>query len=55
MSSIEYLQSISIADRLIGNNSIYKVADQSFDTIQSTIARMKLSAYPLNTEIKVSV
>jgi NTE family protein len=50
---IAYFQSISIADRLIGNNSIYKVADQSFDAMQGTIARMKLSAYPPDIEIEI--
>lgn len=50
---IAYFQSISIADRLIGNNSIYKVADQSFDAMQGTIARMKLSAYPPDIEIDI--
>jgi len=50
---IAYLKSISIADRLIGNNSMYKVADQSFDAMQGTIARMKLSAYPPDIEIEI--
>lgn len=31
--------------------SLYKVADKSFDTMQNTIARMKLSAYPPDIEI----
>lgn len=50
---IAYLQSITIADSLIGKNSIYKVADQSFDAMQGTIARMKLSAYPPDIEIEI--
>lgn len=50
---IAYLQSASIADRLIGNNSMYKVADRSFDAMQGTIARMKLSAYPPDIEIEI--
>ncbi|HFU74044.1 MAG TPA: serine protease, partial [Helicobacteraceae bacterium] len=31
--------------------SLYKVADKSFDTMQNTIARVKLSAYPPDIEL----
>ena len=34
-------------------NSMYKIADQSFDAMQGTIARMKLSAYPPDIEIEI--
>ena len=30
-----------------------KIADQSFDAMQGTIARMKLSAYPPDIEIEI--
>ncbi len=34
-------------------DNMYNIANKSFDTMQSTIARMKLSAYPPDMEIKI--
>lgn len=34
-------------------NGMYTITNKSFDTMQSTIARMKLSAYPPDIEIKI--
>jgi len=34
-------------------NGMYAISNKSFDTMQSTIARMKLSAYPPDIEIKI--
>ena len=48
-----YLQSIANIDSIKAKSSIYKVADQSFDAMQGTIARMKLSAYPPDIEIEI--
>ncbi|SMD32457.1 NTE family protein [Reichenbachiella faecimaris] len=34
--------------------SIYEVADRAFDTMQSSIARMKITTYPPDVEIKIA-
>ena len=49
-----YLSNISIPDSL-AKNGIYEIANNSFDTMQSSIARMKLSAYPSDIEIDIPV
>ena len=33
---------------------MYKVADRAFDTMQSSIARMKIATYPPDVEIKIA-
>jgi NTE family protein len=48
-----YLKSIAIPDTFTLQNSMIKIADQSFDAMQGTIARMKLSAYPPDIEIEI--
>ena len=48
-----YLESIASIDSIMAKNTMYKVADQSFDAMQGTIARMKLSAYPPDIEIEI--
>jgi NTE family protein len=50
---IEYLKDIAIPDTFTSSNSMIKIADQSFDAMQGTIARMKLSAYPPDIEIEI--
>ena len=48
-----YLKSIAIPDTFTVQHSMIKIADQSFDAMQGTIARMKLSAYPPDIEIEI--
>lgn len=48
-----YLKSIAIPDTFTVEHSMIKIADQSFDAMQGTIARMKLSAYPPDIEIAI--
>jgi len=48
-----YLRNITLPDAFSLENGMYKVADQSFDAMQGTIARMKLSAYPPDIEIEI--
>jgi NTE family protein len=50
---IEYLKDIAIPDTFTSSNSMIRIADQSFDAMQGTIARMKLSAYPPDIEIEI--
>jgi NTE family protein len=33
---------------------MYEVADKAFDTMQSTIARLKIAAYPPDIEIEIA-
>lgn len=49
---ISYLKSLSVSDSFMQRTSMYQVAEQSFDAMQGTIARMKLSAYPPDIEIE---
>ncbi|MEA2099665.1 MAG: patatin-like phospholipase family protein [Campylobacterota bacterium] len=48
-----YLVDIALPSSKIDSYSVYSVANKSFDTMQSAIARMKLSAYPPDIEIKI--
>ncbi len=48
-----YLVEKAFPTTKIEKDSMYDIANKSFDTMQSTIARMKLSAYPPDIEIKV--
>jgi len=50
----EYLNTISFADSLT-KNGMYVIANNSFDTMQSSIAKMKLAAYPSDIEIDIPV
>ena len=36
------------------NWGMYDVADKAFDTMQSTIARLKIAAYPPDVEIEIA-
>ena len=49
---VSYFKSIAAPDSFAQRTSMYQVADQSFDAMQGTIARMKLSAYPPDIEIE---
>ena len=48
-----YLISIAFPRSEIESESMYNIANKSFDTMQSTVARMKLAAYPPDVEIKI--
>jgi NTE family protein len=49
----EYMSKISLPDSITSQNGMYVIANKSFETMQGTIARMKLSAYPPDIEIDV--
>jgi len=49
----EYFAEIAIPDSLSLKYGAYQVADNSFDSMQGTIARMKLATYPPDVEIIV--
>jgi NTE family protein len=49
----DYMSNISLPNFTNEKNGIYSVADKSFEAMQSTIARMKLAAYPPDIEIEV--
>ncbi|WP_415396434.1 patatin-like phospholipase family protein [Sulfurimonas sp. CS5] len=49
----EYMGKVSLPDSITSKNGMYAIAYKSFETMQSTIARMKLSAYPPDIEITV--
>lgn len=49
----QYLNKVQLPKAISIENGIYKVADSSFDSMQSTIARMKLATYPPDIEITV--
>ena len=48
-----YLKTISLPDTLIKEDSMYVIADKSFETLQGALARMKLAAYPSDIEIDI--
>ena len=50
---IEDLQG-SIETRVENDWSVYEIADQAFDAMQSTIARQKLAAYPPDVKIEIA-
>jgi len=49
----EYMQSISLPQSLTAEQGIYTVANKSFETMQGSIAKMKLAAYPPDIEINI--
>ncbi len=49
----EYLSKISLPDSITNEKGMYMVANQSFEAMQSTIARMKLATYPPDIEIDI--
>ena len=48
-----YFKQVKLPDIMNFENGVYKIADNSFDAMQGTIARMKLAAYPPDVEIEV--
>jgi len=51
----EYMNRLSIPDNFISENNVYTVANKSFETMQGTLARMKLAAYPPDVEIDIPI
>lgn len=49
----DYMAKISLPDSVANENGMYVIADKSFESMQSTIARIKLSAYPPDIEIDI--
>lgn len=49
----EYMRKIPLPNSMKTKNGMYDIANRSFESMQSTIARMKLSAYPPDIEIVV--
>ncbi len=50
---LAYLKDIAIPDYFTEQESMYRIADRSFDAMQGTIARMKLAAYPPDITIDI--
>jgi len=51
----EYMNRLSIPDSFRSENNVYTVANKSFETMQGTLARMKLAAYPPDVEIDIPI
>ncbi|MEN4053913.1 MULTISPECIES: patatin-like phospholipase family protein [Sulfurimonas] len=51
----EYFGKLSLPDSFTKENNIYMVANKSFETMQSNIAKMKLAAYPSDIEIDIPI
>jgi len=49
----EYITTVSLPDSLTKEDGLYSVANNSFEAMQSTIARVKLAAYPPDVEIVI--
>ena len=49
----EYVAKLSLPDAFVSQTSMYMVANKSFETMQGTLARMKLAAYPPDIEIDI--
>ena len=49
----EYLKKLSLPEPLVSQNSMSLVANKSFETMQGSLARMKLSAYPPDILLEV--
>jgi len=49
----EYLSQYALPDAITLEAGVYQVANNSFDAMQGTIARVKLAAYPPDIEIEV--
>lgn len=49
----EYFSSIKLPESVESSSGVYAIANDSFESMQSTIARMKLSAYPPDLEITI--
>jgi NTE family protein len=54
MTSVaEYFKKLSLPEPLVEQNSISLVANKSFETMQGSLARMKLAAYPPDVLLEV--
>ena len=51
----DYLTKLSLPESFTKENNIYMIANKSFETMQSNIARMKLAAYPSDIEIDIPI
>jgi len=51
----EYFGTFSLPESFLKENNIYMIANKSFDTMQSNIAKMKLAAYPSDIEIDIPI
>lgn len=49
----KYFSKMSLPESIVEEDGMYAVANKSFESMQSTIARMKLSAYPPDVEIVI--
>jgi NTE family protein len=49
----EYITKVAMPDSLVSESAMYVVANKSFDTMQASIAKMKLAAYPPDIEISI--
>jgi len=49
----KYLSKITLPDSIKNEDGMYVIANKSFETMQGTIARMKLATYPPDVEIDV--
>jgi len=49
----EYLSKITLPDSISTENGMYVVANKSFETMQESIARMKLATYPPDVTIEI--
>ncbi|WP_457745931.1 patatin-like phospholipase family protein [Sulfurimonas sp.] len=49
----DYLTNISLPETIVTQDGMYAIANKSFETMQGTIARMKLAAYPPDIEIDI--
>ncbi|MEN8146039.1 MAG: patatin-like phospholipase family protein [Campylobacterota bacterium] len=49
----EYLSQFALPEAITLETGVYQVADNSFDAMQGTIARVKLAAYPPDVEIEI--
>lgn len=52
-SLTEYLKKLSLPEPLVSQNSISLVANKSYETMQGSLARMKLAAYPPDILLEV--
>ena len=50
---MEHIKDIPVIDSVHKKYSMSEIADKSFDSMQATIARMKLAAYPPDIEITI--
>lgn len=52
----KFIETLDINNKNINtkNWTMYEVADKAFDTMQSTIARMKIASYPPDLEIEIA-